>query len=168
MGSRFIQPRGAHGLVAAFIVGIATAPVTAGDQEYAPVVAWGELRVFARATNGKLVHRSYDGEKKAWSKWEPLGDKEISSAPSTVMSREDRLHVFFRGTDGKMYRYFKDKGQDWRGISDHWAGRDLSSAPSAVVVGDVLTVFARSKDGKLMRTYWDGARDSWTDWEDID
>jgi hypothetical protein len=67
-----------------------------------------------------------------------------------------------------MYCYFRDKGQDWSGIKDHWAGRELSSAPSAVVVGDVLTVFARSKDGKLMRTYWDGAKESWSDWEDID
>jgi uncharacterized protein (DUF849 family) len=169
MGSQWFDARRSlSGLMAALVAVAATSSVTAGDQEFSPVVAWGELKVFARSANGKLVHRSYDGEKKVWSRWETLGDKEIASAPSTVMSRDDRLHVFFRGTDGKMYCYYKDKGQDWSGIRDHWGGRELSSAPSAVVVGDVLTVFARSKDGKLMRTCWDGAKESWTDWEDID
>jgi len=121
MDSRFIHRcLSLYGLVAAFVLAVTTTPVTAGDQEYAPVVAWGELKVFARSAKGKLVHRSYDGKKKAWSKWEPLGDKEISSAPGAVMSREDRLHVFFRGTDRKMYCYFKDKDQDWSGPPHEW------------------------------------------------
>lgn len=139
--------------------------VTAGDQEYSPVVAWGELKVFARGADGKLVYRSHDKEKKAWSKWKALGDKEISSAPCAVMSGADRLHVFFRGPDGKMYCYFQDKGQEWSGIVDEWGTRELNSAPSAVVAHGVFTVFARSKDGKLMRTYY---KDGWTDWEDVD
>ena len=168
MRVRFIDPcRGLFGLVA-LAVGIATTPVTAGDQEYSPVTAWGELKVFARETNGKLVYRSYDKEKKSWSKWEVLGSKEISSAPCAVMSSAERLHVFFRGTDGKMYCYFQDKGQEWSDLRDHWAARELSSAPAAVVVDEVLTVFARSKEGKQMRTYWDGEKSSWTEWEDLD
>jgi len=142
--------------------------VAAGDQECSPVDSWGELRVFARGADGLLAYRSHDKEKKSWSKWQAVGDVEVSSAPCAVMSGMNRLHVFFRGADGKMSCYFQDKGQPWSERCDHWAGRELGSAPSAVVVGGVLTVFARSKDAKLMQTYWDGEKGSWTEWEDLD
>ena len=142
--------------------------VTAGDQECSPVECWGELRVFARGADGLLAYRSHDGEKKSWSKWQALGDKEISSAPCAVMSGTNRLHVFFRGADGKMSCFYQDKGRPWSDLCDHWGARELGSAPSAVVVGGVLTVFGRSKDGKLMQTYWDGEKSSWTEWEDLD
>ena len=66
-----------------------------------------------------------------------------------------------------MYHLFQDKGKEWSEVIGHWDG-ELSSAPSAVVVGDLLTVFARSKDGKLMRTYYDPATSAWTKWENID
>ena len=142
--------------------------VVAGDQECSPVESWGELRVFARGADGLLAYRSHDKEKKSWSKWQAVGDKEISSAPCAVMSGTNRLHIFVRGADGKMYCYFQDKGQPWSDLRDHWAARELGSAPSAVVVGDVLTVFARSKDATLMQTYWDSDKGSWTDWEDLE
>jgi hypothetical protein len=138
----------------------------AGEQEYSPVVAWGELKIFARAHNGRLIHRAYDADNKTWSKWEPLGDNEITSSPCALMTPGDRLAVFFRGTDGKMYHRFQDKGQPWSEVRGHWA-RALSSAPSAIVLeGGLLTVFARSKEGKLMPTYYDAK--GWTEWEDID
>ena len=140
---------------------------TAGDQECSPVECWGELRVFARGADGLLAYRSHDKEKKSWSKWQALGDKEISSAPCAVMSGTNRLHVFFRRADGKMSCYYQDKDQPWSDRRDHWEVRELGSAPSAVMVGSVLTVFARSKDGELMQTYWDGENGSWTEWEDL-
>ena len=50
----------------------------AGDQEYSCVTAWDKLQMYERGGNGKLRHRTYDPDKKEWTKWDTLVDKEIS------------------------------------------------------------------------------------------
>ncbi len=58
----------------------------AGDQEYSSVMAWDKLQMYERGDSGKLRHRTYDPDKKEWTKWDTLGDKEISSSPSALMT----------------------------------------------------------------------------------
>jgi hypothetical protein len=141
---------------------------SAGDQEYSAVMAWGKLQVYERGSNGKLMHRSFNPEKKAWSKWEPVTAKEISSAPWALMTDGGtRLAVFFRGTDGKLYHVYRDKEGAWSeviGIGD----REMRSGPTAVLVGEELTVFARGTSGKLMKIYYDKGKGDWSDWSDVD
>lgn len=141
---------------------------TAGDQEYSSVMAWDKLQMYERGDSGKLRHRSYDPDKKEWAKWETLADKEITSSPSALMTDGGtRLAVFFRGADGKLYHVFRDKETAW---SDAivLGDRELKSAPTAVIVSEQLTVFARGPKGQQMQIYYDKAKGGWSDWSDVD
>jgi len=134
--------------------------------KYATAMAWGKLYVFERGSNGKLMHRSFDPQKKEWSKWEQLGDKESTSPPS-ALSTPAQLVVFFRGSDGKLYHIFQNIGSGWSEVIGLGA-REMQSGPTAVMVGWEMTVFARGKNGKLMKTYYDRPKNAWSDWSDVD
>ena len=141
----------------------------AGDEEYSAVTAWRKLEMFERGSNGKLMHRSFDPEKKTWTKWKQLADIEISSSPSALMTGGGtRLAVFFRGPGRKLYHIFRDQETGWSEVIGLGFDRDMKSGPTAAMVGDELTVFARGLDGKLMRIYYDKEQTSWTGWSDVD
>ena len=167
MGS-FVVGGAARWAVALGVAAALVAGASAGDREYASVMAWDKLQVYERGDNGKLRHRSFDPDKKEWAKWEVLVDQEISSSPSALMTDGgSRLAVFFRGADGKLSHVFRDKDTGWSaviGLGD----RELTSAPNAVIAGEQLTVFARGAKGQQMQISYDKAKGSWTDWVDVD
>ena len=156
-------------IVGALIVaGTCALAASAGDREYATVMAWGKLQVYERGGNGKVMHRSMDPETKEWTKWEALTDKEVTSSPSALMTDDgNRLAVFFRGADGKLSHVFRDKETGWSQPID-LGDREMASGPTAVIAGGQLTVFARSMAGKPMQIYYDKVKGGWTDWIDID
>ncbi len=140
----------------------------AGDQECAAVMAWGQLQMFERGPDGKLRHRAFDADKKAWGEWVPIADREIASAPSALLTDGGtRLAVFFRGTDGKLQHVFRDKETAWSGVIPV-GDRELSSGPTAVIADEVLTVFARGVAGKLMKIFYDKDNGGWTNWSDVE
>ncbi len=159
--------------VATVVALVATLAVTApraraGDQECSAVMAWGQLQMFERGPNGKLMHRAFDADKKAWGEWVPLGDREIASTPAALMTDGGtRLAVFFRGTDGKLQHVFRDKETAWSGVIG-LGDRELRSGPTAVIADEVLTVFARGVAGKLMKIFYDKDAGSWTNWSDAE
>jgi hypothetical protein len=141
----------------------------AGNRECSAVMAWGRLHVYERSSNGKLMHRLFDQAKKTWSKMEQVGDLEISSSPSAVMSDGGtRLVVFFRDADGNLGHIYRDKETPWSAPIPIGSA-EMQSGPTAVVAGgDVLSVFARDKSGKLMIIYYDKEIASWTEWNKLD
>ena len=146
----------------------ATPLARAGDQECAAVMAWGQLQMFERGPNGKLMYRAFDADKKAWGEWVPLTGREIASAPSALLTDGGtRLAVFFRGTDGKLQHVFRDKETGWSGVIG-LGDRELRSGPTAVIADEVLTVFARGVAGKRMKIFYDKDAGSWTDWSDAE
>jgi len=69
------------------------APSARADDAPSAVMAGDRLTVFARASNGKLAHRWYDGTKGSWTEWAEISGTEITSAPSAAMGPpEGRLH----------------------------------------------------------------------------
>jgi len=152
---------------AAVLVVSAAAAAAAGDREYSSVMAWGNLHVFQRGDNGLLQFRTWSPDVMTWSKWEDFAGVLITSTPSALMTSETRLAVFFRGVDGKLYHLFQDKGGPWSGVIG-LGSRQLVAGPNAVIVSGQLTVLARGSEGKLMQIYYDQARQSWTDWSNVD
>ncbi len=46
--------------------------------------------------------------------------------------------------------------------------RELKSAPTAVIVGEQLTVFARGSKGQQMQIFYDKAKGGWSEWSDVE
>jgi hypothetical protein len=91
-------------------------------------VSWtpGRLDVFARASDGSLIHKWYDGS--IWRGWESLGGQ-LAGDPAPVVTDPGSLDIFVRGTDNRLWvdRYRSSSGWQWSGL-----GGLLASAPSAV------------------------------------
>jgi hypothetical protein len=143
------------------------APSARADDAPSAVMAGDRLTVFARASNGKLAHRWYDGTKGSWTEWAEISDTEITSAPSAAMGPpEGRLHVFARGTNGKLLVTYRDgvdgKWADWQTLGT----KEISSSPSAVLMRGDLWVIARAEDGKLMELHHEQGK-GWTDWAPV-
>jgi hypothetical protein len=137
-------------------------PLRAGDQEYSAVMAWGTLEMFERGSSGKLMNRSFNPEKNAWSAWDVLSAESITSSPSALLTDGGtRLAIFFRGTDGKLYHIFRDKETPWSRVIG-LGSQEMLTTPTAVIVAEVLTVFARNTDGTLMKIYYEKEKGSWT------
>lgn len=141
----------------------------AGDKEYSAVMAWGKLEAFETSNSGQLRQRTYDPETGAWSEWNPIADTVVSSSPSAVLANAGtRVAVFYRGPDGRLYHVFRDKGKAWTRPILLGGEREMKSGPDAVIVGDVLTVFARAISGGMMKIDYDKKADRWTRWGDVD
>jgi hypothetical protein len=80
----------------------------------------------------------------------------------------NRLTVFARGPQGTLTHKYSDMTST--GTEGPWSRwirvceGQISSAPSAVMAGDRLTVFARTVDGTLTHTFYDPQRGKWRDW----
>lgn len=158
----------AAAFVAILLIGWSSPAHSAGDQEFSAVMAWGTLQLYERGSSGKLMNRSFDPEKEIWSTWEELTNERITSSPSALITDGGtRLAVFFRGTNGRLYHIFRDKEKEWSPVIG-LGTQEMLTAPTAVVVGDVLTVFARNTKGGLMKIYYDKQKWSWTDWMDVE
>lgn len=119
------------------------------------------LRVdtFARATDGAVWHRWWDGQR--WAAWEFLGGlTPDASSPASASWGYDRLDVFVRGIDDQLWH------RAWSGSAwSAWEplGGILTSAPAVVArAPNRLDVFVRGVGDGLWVKSWDGGR--WTDW----
>jgi hypothetical protein len=147
--------------------GVEVDPGHAGIPDFAMVEAWGKLHSFKASEKGHLMYRNFDAQQK-WSRWESISSHVMTSSPTAVLSDEgSRLAIYFRGKDGLLYQVYRDRDSGWSSV---WTFRErkLESAPTAVVVNGVLTVFARNSANGLMKIYYDKNRGSWTKWIDVD
>lgn len=101
------------------------AGIMVGDPK---TVSWasGRLDVFARAANGSLLHKWWDGA--AWHGWESLGGRMIGD-PAPVASGSESLDVFVRGTDNHLWLDTYRSATGWQ-----WSepGGVLKASPAAV------------------------------------
>ncbi|EMY77533.1 hypothetical protein LEP1GSC060_0164 [Leptospira weilii serovar Ranarum str. ICFT] len=89
--------------------------------------------------------------------------EELSSV-SAVSWGPDRLDLFVRGIDGRMYHKYWDRSywsKDWEDL-----GGQILGTPSAVSWGkNRLDIFARGLDGRVWHKYWDGSQWNAYDWD---
>ena len=129
--------------------------------------ASGLLDVFARGTNGALLHKSWDGT--SWSEWEDLGgEMKLGSDPAAASSGPGRLDVLIRGTDDALWHKWWNGAiwSDWEAL-----GGILASSPAATYQEDWsgrhwLDVYVLGPDDLLQHRILDG--DVWKPWTPVD
>ncbi len=98
-----------------------------------------------------------------WALQVPLAGGPAGSSPTIASWSQDRMDIFYRGTDGQLYHQWSE-GYPWRGPEA--LGGVLTSAPTAVSWGPSrIDVFARGLDQQLWHKYWNLT--SWSNWEPL-
>jgi uncharacterized repeat protein (TIGR02543 family) len=122
----------------------------------------GMLDVFARGSDGHLLHLSGNGT--TWSEWEDLGgDIKAGTDPAAVSWGLGRLDVFVHGSDDALWHIGWD-GTTW----SQWEslGGVVSAGPAAAYQnlggGHSLSVFVVDSDNQLRRKAFDGT--TWSSW----
>jgi hypothetical protein len=131
------------------------------------------LTVFAADPKGHLLNKWYDNG--AWSQWFifPTSERPIIPGTLSALSANGRPTVFAldQQTNGLVHRYYAgNQWTTWIPLGD----RPLIGRPSAVMVGNRLTVFARScprsstncEAALLTYKYYTG--NAWTDFVNLD
>lgn len=120
----------------------------------------GRLDVFARGSNGALIHKWYDGN--SWQGWESLGGS-LTSAPAAVSWASGRLDVFARGPGNDLiHKWYGAAG--WSGWES--LGGILSAGPGAASwAAGRLDVFVTGGDRALWHRWYDG--NGWAGWESL-
>ena len=119
----------------------------------APVNA--QTHVFARGADGTLMH--FDG-----AQWRSLGGGAVG-APDACSWGPDRVDVFVRGEDNKLWQKARIDGQ-WAPWHNH--GGSLTSAPTCVSSApNRIDVFARGAGGTVIHRSWTGSQ--WTEWQSL-
>ena len=117
--------------------------------------ARAETLVFARGADAALW--MHDG-----ARWTSLGGK-LASAPDAASWGPDRVDVFARGTDDRLWHIARVAGR-WTPWTD--LGGAIRGGPSAIArAPNQLDVVALGTDGALWHKAWDGAR--WTTWTSL-
>lgn len=126
------------------------------------------IAVFARAENGNLVERLYNGDQWQWIDLESPGEGvDVKFDPAAVwLSKASCVAVFVAGTDGHLHRWEQKLSQK---ATTPWA--DLETAENAVRVdgspfatssgGVNAHLFVRGSDGHLHG--WNSIDDCWDD-----
>lgn len=142
--------------------------------EPAVVSSPGGTDVFVWGADNALWQNTYKNG--AWGSWTSLGGT-ITASPTAASLGRDRIDVFVRGTDGKVYqKTFQQTpgandlpayyyGVNW---TSSWAYLDapdsttIVGAPAAVASLNRIDVFARGTDNALwQKSYVNG---EWTGW----
>jgi hypothetical protein len=128
-------------------------------------VSWeqGRLDVFAVGTDLKLYTRYWEVDS---NEWKPTNNEFASlsgtctSRPIAVSYKKDRIDLFVRGGDARLWHIYYDQGKwsDWLPVGD----TQIQAEPDAIVTGsNHIDVFAWGlEDRALLRRSFDG--NSWT------
>ena len=100
------------------------------------------------------------GAVSGWSGWESLGGV-LASGPGVSSWAANRLDVFVRGTDNRLWhKWFSGGWSGWESL-----GGVLTSGPAAVSWGPGrIDVFVRGTDNALHHKWYNGA---WSGWESL-
>lgn len=114
-------------------------------------VSWsdGRIDIFARDTNGQLVHKWWDG---GWSGWE-VNMGAITGKPAVASQEWGSLDVLARNASNQLIIRSYRRASGWSA----WGtiGGALSSDPAAVSWGPGrLDVFARNASNHLQHWWW--------------
>ena len=113
-----------------------------------------------------IWYKRFDGRN--WSEWETLGKPsgvDFNSNPAAVSLNNDRIEVFVRGNDDKLWhKWFNGHWSDWESLGKP-SGVDFNSNPAAVSLNnDRIEVFVRGNDNKLWHKSFNG---HWSYWESL-
>jgi uncharacterized membrane protein YgcG len=123
----------------------------------------GHAEIFATDASGAAWHAwsgTGTGFTNGWHAWASLGG-ELASRPVPVRWADGHLEVFATGADGQLY-HAAYANAAWPAFSVISPGSTIAGEPSAIMnpAGNGATtgpeVFARTPDGKVVRTAWDG------------
>lgn len=138
----------------------------------APAIeSWGpgHLEIFALDETQKIQHKWYRFGGGGWSAWYGFtGEQKFQGAPAAAAYQKDRLHLFARGIDNKMYQRYQTSPGVWGGW-ETMGDKRFTSSPAAVSWGPGhLEVFALGEDSKLWHKWYDFGAGRWTDWYILD
>ena len=120
--------------------------------------------VFTRNSDNTLALLSGTGQSH-WATWRNLGGG-ILSAPAAVSWAPNRVDVFVRGVDNRLYHNFTDTWRDWAPGSYEYLGGSVGASPAATSWGaNRLDVFATATNGAVNHLAWTG--NAWTAWESV-
>jgi len=136
-----------------------------------PSIATGEdgfIAVFARAENGNLVERLYNGDQWQWIDLGSPGEGvDVKFDPAAVwLSKSFCVVVFVAGTDGHLHKWEQTLGQKvttpWVDIGTAENAVRVDGSPFATSSGGVNAhLFVRGSDGHLHG--WNSIDDCWDD-----
>jgi len=94
----------------------------------------------------------------------PVGNPEISGAPSATSWAPGRLDVFALGSNNRLQQWWYNT-DGWNGPAEPSGGQSFGSTPTVTSWGpNRLDVFARGPAGDLIHGSYDGA---WHQWESL-
>ena len=143
-------------------------------------VSWapGRLDLFVTGVDLKTEHKAYDSSQ-GWvpalqynaEQWDNMGGK-IIGKPTAVAWGPNRLDVFVRGLDNKMYHkawaasaWYPGSGvSDWESLGGSFAGNPVAVSWES----ERLDIFGRGFDGHLYHKWWTPSS-GWApaQWEDM-
>lgn len=134
----------------------AAGPVTGRPVAYATP---NQFHIFARGTNGHLLHTFWDGASGTWAQddWTAKAagqgspQLDIASDPAGFVYGNEQ-HVFARGTDGLLHHWWWSPG-DGLVHADTW-NASFTGNPAAYVWGSTQNVVVRGTNGALQHWWW--------------
>jgi len=122
----------------------------------------GRLDVFARGTNGELLHRWYRNNE--WSWWENLGGNiAAGSGPSSVSWAPGRIDVVARGTDNSVLHWGYSEGVGW--ALDNLGGNIASDPEIASREYGHLEIYAKNTQNNLIYKWY--LHGEWSNWVNL-
>ena len=87
----------------------------------------GEIAVFARAKDGTLAHKLWNGT--SWTNWQIGPSAILGSSPAAVYSGANKIDVFARGLDDSLWQISLNATNwgSWKTLGDQ-----VASAPAAI------------------------------------
>jgi hypothetical protein len=122
------------------------------------------INVLVRNTDSTLALRTGTATG-AWSAWRNLGGG-IVGTPAAVSWGTNRVDVFVRGTDNRLYHNFADSWRDWAPNGYEALGGSIYANPAVTSWGaGRLDIFGTASDGAINHLAWTGSL--WTPWEKV-
>lgn len=119
----------------------------------------GRTNVFARANDGRLMQKWFDGS--SWlTSWDNLAGTTVNSTPAGVSWGGGHMDLFEVTADGNLrHRYYLPDATGWRGWEN--LGRPGNAAlihsPAVISSGPgKINVFVKGADGRLWEKWFDG------------
>lgn len=125
----------------------------------------GFISVFARAKNGHLVERRYNGDQWQWIDiGTPDEGVDVNLDPAAVwLSKRSWVTVFVVGTDGHLHKWEQEAATQWTDIGTPENDIYVDGSPFATSPGGTdAYLFVKGSDGHLYE--WNSNNSGWEDY----
>jgi hypothetical protein len=125
--------------------------------------------VYARSETGRLMqwvrNSATCADSQCWTAWNVYPSGVTMEGNPIVVEKPGAVHVFARGSHGKLIEYYKQSNPaPWFQYDHSWIkdAVEMQGDPSAALIDGSMQVFAISTDGKLQRYNKTPGNDPWT------